>query len=177
MKANIFRFLAVGLLLPLFSSCGGGDDAEDAVVDPPEPAKKAVYVDYNYSDPGDMLTVFDIDLEYTNEKGETVKEKLTASPWTKTLSKLTLPFKARLKVVLTPKDNIPEQERYKLGDAAWLQVYREGEDFVDYSSSASNTQNLSPEYLEAAIVRFGKTQEYVINIEWKGNTTVSTPDE
>jgi hypothetical protein len=164
----------MGLLLPLFASCGG-NDTEDTP-EPPEPEKKAVYVKYTWEDPGDMLKVFDVACEYTNEKGVAVKEQVATSPWSKTLSNISLPFKASLKITFAPRDNIPEQDQYRLGEGSMLQVYRDGEQLVDYVAANDSKATLTADNLEAGMARYGRDISYVVNIKWNGSTTESTPE-
>jgi hypothetical protein len=167
MKANILKFWTMGLMLPFFASCGSGSDPE---IDPEdiEPAKAAVFVSYTYEDPGDMLTAFDIAFTYNNEKGETITEAFTTSPWTKTLSNLTLPFKASLKITFTPKENIPEKVSYKFGRVYSVQAYQEDKQAV-HSDSDKGTLTFGFDHLEDAVARYSKEIVSVLNISWEGN--------
>jgi hypothetical protein len=168
MKTNLLKYWITGLLLPLFASCGGGNGTETDTPEPDEPAGKAVHVTYTVADPGDMLTVFGIAFEYNNEKGETVREAFTASPWTKTLSNFALPFRAALKITFTPRENIPEKVYYRLGEGVTLRVYQEGEQDGGYSHTSAPVTNIGFARLDEGIVLFGKELTYVLNIDREG---------
>lgn len=111
---------------------------------------KEVTADVTYSvmGAGDMTVLWAMTAVYTDSLGKETREDITELPWSKTLSKIKIPFDAKITFEYSKNSDYPEKNSYQVGIPSTNISYRidGGQTFV--SSASIATANISKAKVE-----------------------------
>jgi hypothetical protein len=105
--------LVCGLILAMVG-CTPDDDGGENTPQPPITNTKAD-VSYSVTLGADELSVFDVEIAFINDKGDTEKEKAQNPSWEKNFTDVPLPLTVELTLSYTKKTPYTDKETYNLG--------------------------------------------------------------
>ena len=114
MKKNIMYFAAMMCCMFMFSACGGDDE--------PKVETRATAV-YNFTVSPDLLKAANVFITYKGDNGRNIKEAVTATAWTKTVTTTSFPAQFGIKYEFSTKnDSELTQDSYDLNSGAAISV-------------------------------------------------------
>lgn len=115
MKTTISRLLtSTAILLALMlASCSGSDDSTTTEGDTTATVKSVTY-NYSFKFSKDLLSVAKIYVSYLNAAGDSVKEELADTAWTKSVTFTTFPSKMAYRVSLVSRGSTLTKSSYSM---------------------------------------------------------------
>jgi hypothetical protein len=130
MKKPLYLLSCVAITLGLLSCQAKKQEQEKSEPEPQKPAVTA-NVTYHILGGSDIISIFDVTVEYTAENGERKQETVTELPWEKPIQAVSVPFIANLKVDCKEKPEIVDQPKYQVGVGG----------SISYKTSLGHTKN------------------------------------
>lgn len=153
------RRLSLTLMLfaaATFASCDKNNGENDNGNGNGEPTEQTADVSYKFDGGADYLTIFNVQIKYTDVAGKTVTEEVKSLPWEKSLTSVKLPFTASIELSLTAIENYEEKDKYELGQG--FAILYNTSDGRTYGSMNSGKTTIGKDKIAAY-------QEKIINSE------------
>lgn len=157
--------LMISACMPTFTACSSDDDSNGG--DPAKPTTASMT--YKYVVKGDLFSVADITITYTDAEGKSVAETMTDTSWTKTVVK-SLPCSFGFTVAGSMKQGVElTKDLYDVGHGA-------GWDLT-VGSGNNNFSHHEP-YVTTSYIKADRVAEYVTrSISGKTNATFTVDSD
>lgn len=130
-----------------FASCDKDDNGNNNGNGQEEPQEQTATVSYKFDGGADFLTLFNVQIQYTDAAGETVTEDVKALPWEKSLASVKLPYTASMELIMTAAEDYEEKDLYEVGKG--FAIYYQTSDGRVYGSMGSSTMTIAKDKVAA----------------------------
>jgi hypothetical protein len=127
-----------------------------------KPVDVSADVKYTVNDGADMVTLFDVAVEYTDATG-TKSETITSLPWSKQIHVAKIPFDATMKVTYTAKSSYAQKDVYTTGFAGGIGYKTSDGRLVSFTGSVQTPIPVA-RIAEYVAKYNGTTKEHTANI-------------